>query len=73
FSGALAGGPIKGGRVAGASDSKGAFPAREPHSPLDVLRMMYDHLGVDATVSYTDYTGRPHPVLAGGKVIEGLV
>jgi hypothetical protein len=73
FSAALAGGAIKGGRVVGASDSKGAFPTSDPHSPLDVLATIYQHLGIDTTLTYPDFTGRPHPVLPGGKPIAALV
>ena len=72
FSAALAGGPVKGGRVIGSSDSKGAFPASEPHSPLDVLATIYQHLGIDTSLSYFDFTGRPHPVLPGGHPITAF-
>ena len=36
FSAALAGGPVKGGRVVGESDAKGAFPKANPKTPQDV-------------------------------------
>ncbi len=41
FSAALAGGPVKGGRVVGESDAKGAFPKANPKTPQDVLATMY--------------------------------
>lgn len=47
FSAAIAGGPVQGGRVVGASDSKGAFPKENPKSPQDVLATIYRHLGID--------------------------
>jgi uncharacterized protein (DUF1501 family) len=72
FSAAVAGGGIKGGRVIGASDDKGAEPADNPKTPQDVLATMYRHLGVDTKVQYTDYSGRPHPVLSSGTPIEEL-
>jgi hypothetical protein len=72
FSAALAGGPIRGGRAIGESDSRGAFPRSNPKTPQDVLATMYQFLGVDPTVQYTDGTGRPHPVLPSGRVIEEL-
>ncbi|MFO1019549.1 MAG: DUF1501 domain-containing protein [Planctomycetales bacterium] len=72
FSAALAGGPVKGGRVIGASDTKAAFPARDPHSPQDVLATIYRHLGVDSSVSYLDYFGRPRPVLQDGTPVSAL-
>ncbi len=72
FSAALAGGPVKGGRVVGASDEKGALPKSSPKTPQDVLATLYRHLGVDTAVQYTNTSGRPHPVLPSGKPIEEL-
>ena len=72
FSAALAGGPIQGGRVVGASDEKGAFPKANPKTPQDVLATVYRHLGVDVNVNYTNASGRPFPVLPGGKPIDEL-
>jgi hypothetical protein len=72
FSAAVAGGGIKGGRVIGESDSKGAFPKANPKSPQDVLATMYRFLGVDPEATYLDGTGRPIPVLPSGKPIEEL-
>jgi hypothetical protein len=72
FSAALAGGPVQGGRVVGASDSRGAFPRASPKTPQDVLATLYRHLGIDTTQSYTDNSGRPHPVLPSGRPIEEL-
>jgi hypothetical protein len=72
FSAALAGGAVKGGRVVGESDAKGAFPKSNAKTPQDMLATVYEHLGIDTTVSYTDGTGRPHPVLPSGKPIEEL-
>jgi hypothetical protein len=71
FSGVLAGGPIKGGRVVGESDAKGAFPKANPKSPQDVLATVYQHLGVDTNAQYLN-NGRPISVLPFGKPIEEL-
>lgn len=73
FSAALAGGPIQGGRVVGASDSKGAFPAEAPKTPQDVLATLYKHMRVDRDVAYLDNNGRPHPTLPFGDPIEELM
>ncbi len=72
FSAALAGGPVKGGRVVGESDSKGAFPKANPKTPQDVLATMYRHLGIDTDQHYLNATGRPIQVLPSGKPIEEL-
>jgi hypothetical protein len=72
FSAALAGGPIQGGRVVGASDAKGAFPKTNPKTPQDVLATLYQHLGVDTKAEYQDGSGRPMRVLPSGSPIEEL-
>lgn len=73
FSAALAGGPIKGGHVIGASDAKGAFPKTNPKTPQDVLMTMYRHLGIDPKAQYQNGSGRPISVLPSGKPIEELM
>jgi len=72
FSAALAGGPVKGGRVVGSSDSKGAYPLDNPRSPQDVLATMYQHLGIDTGRHYLDHGGRPVITLPFGKPIQEL-
>ena len=72
FSAALAGGPIKGGRVLGSSDDKGAFPRDMPKKPQDVLATIYRHLGIDMTKHYRDASGRPIQVLPFGSPITEL-
>jgi hypothetical protein len=72
FSAALAGGPVKGGRVVGASDAKGAFPRSNPKTPQDVLALLYRHLGVDTHQQYLNEAGRPISVLPSGTPIEEL-
>ena len=72
FSAALAGGPVKGGRVVGESDAKGAYPKADAKTPQDVLATVYKHLGVDLTRHYPDMTGRPVAVLPSGTPISEL-
>jgi len=72
FSGVMAGGPIKGGRVVGESDSNGAFPKNNPKTPQDVIATVYKHLGVDPEANYLN-NGRPIPVLPSGRPIEELM
>ncbi len=72
FSGVLAGGPIKGGRVVGESDAKGAYPKSNPKTPQDVLATVYRHLGIDTTASYLNGSGRPISILPSGKPIDEL-
>jgi hypothetical protein len=72
FSAALAGGPVQGGRVIGASDEKGAFPKANPKPPQDVLATLYQHLGIDTEAQYLNNARRPISVLPEGKPIEEL-
>jgi hypothetical protein len=72
FSAALAGGPVKGGRVLGESDARGAFPKTNPKTPQDVLATVYQHLGVDPRAQYVNGAGRPISVLPSGTPIEEL-
>jgi hypothetical protein len=72
FSAALAGGPVKGGRVVGSSDAHGAFPLANPKTPQDVLATMYKHLGVDTSAHYLNSAGRPMVVLPSGTPIAEL-
>lgn len=72
MSGAFAGGGVKGGRVIGSSDAKGAVPKDNRKLPHDVLATIYSHLGIDTKAAYLDHTGRPHVVLPEGSKIEEL-
>lgn len=72
FSAAVAGGPIQGGRVLGASDQHGAFPKANPKMPQDVLATMYGHLGIDVEKQYLNAAGRPITVLPSGSPIREL-
>ncbi|MDX1947296.1 MAG: DUF1501 domain-containing protein [Pirellulaceae bacterium] len=72
FSAALAGGKVKGGRIVGSSDSKGAFPKDNPKTPQDVLATIYDHLGVDIHRHYLNDAGRPMKTLPFGTPIREL-
>ena len=72
MSAAFAGGGVKGGRIVGASDAKGAHPKDNPKIVQDVLATIYRHLSIDTTAMATDPTGRPFPVLQDGKPIDEL-
>jgi len=72
FSAAVAGGAVKGGRVVGESDAKGAFPKASPKTPQDMLATVYKHLGVDTQAHYLNSTGRPVSVLPSGSPISEL-
>jgi uncharacterized protein (DUF1501 family) len=69
----LAGGGVKPGFVYGASDKIGAFPAREPHLPGDVIATIYQLLGIPPDGLLHDQLGRPHRLVAAGNVIPALL
>src|SRR5205823_2299067 len=71
FSLVLAGGGISGGKVCGASDARGAYPAERPLTPADVAATIYQALGIDPHVTLRDAEGRTH-VLCEGKPIGEL-
>jgi hypothetical protein len=69
----LAGGGIRPGVIDGASDKIGAFPARDPHSPGDVIATIYHLLGIPPDSLLEDQLGRPHRLVAAGNVIPALI
>jgi uncharacterized protein (DUF1501 family) len=72
YSTVLAGGGIAGGLVYGASDKRGAFVARDPVSPADLLATMWRQLGIAPHTELRDRLGRPH-ALSAGRVVQGLL
>jgi hypothetical protein len=69
----IAGGNYKMGQVVGATDSKGAYVAAAPYQPQNVLAMVYRHLGIDPSLTFPDYTGRPRYVLEERGLISELL
>jgi uncharacterized protein (DUF1501 family) len=55
----FAGGPIKGGRVVGASDEIGHSPKDRPVSPAEIAATVYQGLGIDPATELTGPQGRP--------------
>ena len=67
----FAGGGIQGGRVIGASDRIGAYPATDPHTPEEMAATIYHALGIPQTAAWMDDTDRPHQIYH-GKPIAAL-
>jgi uncharacterized protein (DUF1501 family) len=55
----FAGGGVKGGRVIGASDPIGGFPAERPVGPGDIVATVFHSLGLDHTSHLPGPGGRP--------------
>ena len=61
----LAGGGIAGGRVYGATDKLGGYPASDPVTPEMLAATIYDRLGIPADAVWHDDQGRPNAVYHG--------
>ena len=69
----VAGGGLRMGQVVGATNSKAEYPTERPYSPQDMLATIYRHLGIDTKQTFTDFTGRPVPILHSGSPISELI
>jgi len=69
----LGGGGIAGGRVIGATNSKGEKPAADPVGPEDLAATMYRCLGIDPNYEFYTPDGRPVTVVNDGKTITELL
>jgi hypothetical protein len=70
---ALAGGGLKMGQVVGESSEKAEVPKTTPVTPQDLMATVFHVLGIPQDLHYTDPTGRPVPMIDGGKPIAELV
>jgi len=69
----FAGGGVRPGQVIGATDRQAAAPVADPVSVEDLLRTIFQQMGVDTTKTYYTPLGRPVPIVDGGRVVPGLV
>ena len=67
----FAGGGTQGGRVVGASDKIGAFPASDPQKPENLAATIYSALGLPDTAAWYDDMKRPTHIFE-GAAIAGL-
>jgi hypothetical protein len=70
YSVVFAGAGVSRGRVVGASDSRGAYPATTSYGPWDIAATAFSALGVDPAGHYTDATGRPFAISTGRPIEE---
>ncbi|MBP87481.1 MAG: hypothetical protein CMJ64_12275 [Planctomycetaceae bacterium] len=73
FSALIAGGGLRMGQVVGATNSKSEYPVHDPVTPQDLLATVYRHLGIDYHDAFSNFAGRPVPILYSGRPIEALV
>jgi uncharacterized protein (DUF1501 family) len=70
----FAGGGISPGQLIGATDRRGEEVVERRIGAEDFLATMYHHLGINpAGLAFDDYSGRPIPVLNGGRPIRELL
>jgi hypothetical protein len=70
---ALAGGGLKMGQVVGESSARAETPKSRPISPQDLMATVFHVLGLPSDLHYDDHSGRPTPMLDGGKPIAELI
>ncbi|HEY3787930.1 MAG TPA: DUF1501 domain-containing protein, partial [Urbifossiella sp.] len=70
---ALAGGGLKMGQTVGESNSKVEVPKTTPIGPQDLMATVFHVLGMPQDLQYKDPSGRPTPMIVGGKPIAELV
>jgi hypothetical protein len=68
----VSGGGLRMGQVVGSTTARGEYPKDRPLTPRDLLATMYRHLGIDPRQEFTDFTGRPIPILSEGEPIGEL-
>ncbi|MBA4064758.1 MAG: DUF1501 domain-containing protein [Isosphaera sp.] len=69
----VAGGGVPGGVVVGRTNARAEHPVERALKPGALLATVYHHLGVDATETFKDHGGRPHPILDDPTPIRELV
>jgi len=69
---ALAGGGLRMGQAVGESSSKAETPRTRPITPQDLMATVFHVLGLPRDLHYNDPSGRPTPMIDGGRVIAEL-
>ncbi len=68
----LAGGGLRMGQVIGESAEKVDVPKTTPITPQDLLATVFDVLGIDRRIQFTNQAGRPTYMVEHGKPIAAL-
>ncbi len=69
----VAGGGYPAGQVIGATDDKAQRPTERPIAPEDLCAILYHALGLKATDTFPDLSGRPVQLLPSGQVPRELL
>jgi hypothetical protein len=68
----VSGGGMRTGQVIGATNKKGEHPVERAMSPNDLWASVFQHLGVDQQIAFTNLQGVPMPILSTGEPIAEL-
>ena len=52
---------------------QGRIPISSPYRPENVLAMVYRHLGIEPTLTFADFSGRPRHLLENCRLIKELI
>jgi hypothetical protein len=69
----LTGGGVKRGLVYGKSDKHAEYPVEKPVSSADHVATIYQLVGIDPDLVVHDLSGRPRPVVPGGRAIREVI
>jgi uncharacterized protein (DUF1501 family) len=69
----MGGGGVQGGRVVGATDSRGESIVERPVTPEQLHATIYHVLGIDPAISFPDRAGRPVPAVDRDEPIRELL
>jgi uncharacterized protein (DUF1501 family) len=70
---ALAGGGLRMGQVVGDSNARAEVPRTTPITPQDLMATVFHVLGMPQNLHYNDQSGRPTPMIDGGRPIAELI
>jgi hypothetical protein len=59
--------------VVGKTNPKAEYPVERAMKPEALLATIYHQLGIDASLTFKDHTGRPHPICDDPTPIKELV
>jgi hypothetical protein len=70
---AFAGGGLRMGQVVGESNAKAEVPQSTPIGPQDLMATLFHVLGMPQDLHFQDTSGRPVPMISGGRPIAELI
>jgi hypothetical protein len=70
---ALAGGGLRMGQIVGESNPRAEAPRSMPIRPVDLMATLFHVLGMPQDLHFNNATGRPIPMIRGGRPIRELV